>query len=708
MIKRIRFVFLSFLLVVLFVSLIHHTASAASSQTDITSTTTFTIRGGNGNDAYDANGNAILKPHQVRGANIITLDASLNGRTAELPVGTLLFLHFSTRGQVSVNPSKGVVEGAKGKHHLPNGDIAILQVVGQGTATITVITKGSSKGTKNAAGTSGNWSGYARTTGGTFNDITSNWTVPTASSCSSGDTYSSAWIGIDGATNSDLIQTGTESDCVSGSSFYQAWWEILPAVEQPITGTVNPGDKMFAEIKQGASNWIITIKDLTQNWTYSTNQSYSGSQSSAEWILEAPTINGSTATLTNYGLETFTDDTQNGVNPQHSYSTDSIDMVDAGNNNISTTSNPNSLTDAFSVQYGSTQPSSPASWSTNSPSGSTYDNIYAMSAPTATSAWAVGYEQPSGASKQPVTYYNNGSSWTKYSPPSQGIYTNHWLYGIAANSSADAWTVGEYVPSNHQTLAYRWNNSTHAWSLITSDNPASSGYSNELYGVAIDSSGNVYAVGQYWITGSGYQPLLEKWNGTKLAQQSLSLPSGETGATLNSIAFSSSSNGWAVGTATGTTNSYIIYHYDGSSWTPTLGSITNANLKSVVIVSSSEAWAVGSQGSSNTPLILHYTSANGWAEDTSFNSNYPSNAALYSVGADNSSNVWIVGSSGYYNNYAAFTMHYNGSSWTQVSTPSVSISTFLQGVAVNSGKGWAGGLSHAYTSQPTPLVYTTL
>src|SRR5436305_11184523 len=147
MIKRIRFVFFSILLVVLFVSLIHRTASAASNQT-VSNSTTFFIRGGNGNDAFDANGNPILKPHQVRGINIITLDASLKGRTAELPVGTLIFLHFSTPGQVSVNPNKGVVEGAKGKHHLPNGDIAILQVVGQGTATITVTTKVSTKGTK--------------------------------------------------------------------------------------------------------------------------------------------------------------------------------------------------------------------------------------------------------------------------------------------------------------------------------------------------------------------------------------------------------------------------------------------------------------------------------------------------------------------------------------------------------------------------------
>jgi peptidase A4-like protein len=61
----------------------------------------------------------------------------------------------------------------------------------------------------NAADVS-NWCGYAETGSG-YTSATATWTVPSVSPTSS-DTYSAAWVGIDGYGNSDLIQAGTESN----------------------------------------------------------------------------------------------------------------------------------------------------------------------------------------------------------------------------------------------------------------------------------------------------------------------------------------------------------------------------------------------------------------------------------------------------------------------------------------------------------------
>ena len=66
---------------------------------------------------------------------------------------------------------------------------------------------------------SSNWSGYAETGSG-FTSATANWTVPTVTA-SSGNTYSSAWVGIDGDGNSNLIQTGTEADYAGGRATYR-------------------------------------------------------------------------------------------------------------------------------------------------------------------------------------------------------------------------------------------------------------------------------------------------------------------------------------------------------------------------------------------------------------------------------------------------------------------------------------------------------
>jgi hypothetical protein len=135
----------SVIFIILVIPLIfpHQTAEAASNQAD-TITTTFTIRGGNLNDASDANGKPILKPEQRYGINAIDLKPTLNGRTAELPVGTTILLDFRMRPEkISIHnplfPGGKVVDYKKGDYYGPA--VAVLQVVGQGTATITVTSK---------------------------------------------------------------------------------------------------------------------------------------------------------------------------------------------------------------------------------------------------------------------------------------------------------------------------------------------------------------------------------------------------------------------------------------------------------------------------------------------------------------------------------------------------------------------------------------
>ncbi|WAH36940.1 G1 family glutamic endopeptidase [Alicyclobacillus dauci] len=204
-----------------------------------------------------------------------------------------------------------------------------------------------------------NWSGYA-ITGGPYNDITGEWTVPTVQKTTK-SSYSSTWIGIDGYNNSDLIQTGTEQDYVGGRAQYDAWWEILPAAETVITNmAVYPGDHMSAAIhNNGNGTWKITLNDLTQNETFSTTQSYSGPATSAEWIQEAPEINGRIATLAHYGETTMDPGTVNGANPGLTAS-DGGYMVQ-NNATVSVPSNPDSDTDGFNVAYGSAQPTPPQS-----------------------------------------------------------------------------------------------------------------------------------------------------------------------------------------------------------------------------------------------------------------------------------------------------------------------------------------------------------
>jgi hypothetical protein len=203
-----------------------------------------------------------------------------------------------------------------------------------------------------------NWSGYA-VTGSVYKSVTGQWTVP-AVPTSGQATYSSAWIGIDGFNNSSLIQTGTESDSYNGGTHYYAWWEILPAAETVIRSiSVHPGDVMTASITQGSgSSWTIKISD-NHGASFSTKQRYTGPQSSAEWVVEAPTVGGQIARLANYGSATLDPGTVNGGNPLLNAGQGGV-MVQNGAQ-VSTPSNPDADTDGFSAAYGSTAVAPPPS-----------------------------------------------------------------------------------------------------------------------------------------------------------------------------------------------------------------------------------------------------------------------------------------------------------------------------------------------------------
>jgi hypothetical protein len=143
--------------------------------------------------------------------------------------------------------------------------------------------------------------------------VSGTWTVPTVSGSRTQTTYSAAWTGVDGFTNSSLIQAGTEQDVVRGVARYSAWWEILPAAETVIPSiTVQPGDVITVSIAQvtGTANWTITLTDKGHTGhaaqpPFTITKTYSGPGTSAEWVLEAPQVGGRIATLASYGSTVF-------------------------------------------------------------------------------------------------------------------------------------------------------------------------------------------------------------------------------------------------------------------------------------------------------------------------------------------------------------------------------------------------------------------
>jgi hypothetical protein len=147
--------------------------------------------------------------------------------------------------------------------------------------------------------TSTNWSGYAVQTSD-ITAVSSTFTVPTAGLILPG--FAATWTGIGGYSTTDLIQAGVAEQSFPSTPLlgdqYYAWYELLPNSETQLTNcvgnsacTVSPGDTVSVNIvESGSEVWTISVNDGSK-WSWSDTQlSYKSSNSSAEWILEAPQI----------------------------------------------------------------------------------------------------------------------------------------------------------------------------------------------------------------------------------------------------------------------------------------------------------------------------------------------------------------------------------------------------------------------------------
>jgi hypothetical protein len=176
--------------------------------------------------------------------------------------------------------------------------------------------------------TSSNWGGYAVTgAAGTFTSVSASWTQP-AVTCTSQNTWSSYWVGLDGDTTSTVEQLGTDSDCSSGSPRYYAWYEMYPHPSFLIKKTVNAGDSLNASVTYGPSGYTLRIANATQNWSFTTTQKQnSAKRGSAEVIVEAP-YSGGILPLANFGTVTFIGALANGQLLSAFSTIDPITLVD--------------------------------------------------------------------------------------------------------------------------------------------------------------------------------------------------------------------------------------------------------------------------------------------------------------------------------------------------------------------------------------------
>jgi len=153
------------------------------------------------------------------------------------------------------------------------------------------------------SGTSTNWCGYAAD-GSNVTDVKGTWTVPGIIPGGCANSYSAAWVGIDGDNSNTVEQCGTEQD---SSGQYYAWYEMYPKGSAYV-GPVSRGDTITAEVHyEGGGNFRLTMirnNNYTQPILNIVQKLAQARRTSAEWIMEAP-WSGGVLPLAEFGTMSF-------------------------------------------------------------------------------------------------------------------------------------------------------------------------------------------------------------------------------------------------------------------------------------------------------------------------------------------------------------------------------------------------------------------
>jgi hypothetical protein len=269
-------------------------------------------------------------------------------------------------------------------------------------------------------------------------------------------------------------------------------------------------------------------------------------------------------------------------------------------------------------------------------------------------------------------------------------------------SASDGWAVGYYdtTAGPQNTLILHWNGTS--WTRIPSPNPSSGG--DLLFSVSATSATDAWAVGWYYTEpGALASTLVLHWNGTSWTQ--VASPNPTPGASeLKSVSASSASDAWAAGAAGYNT---LTLHWNGTSWThiksPSPGDPINggSQLTAVSDKSGTYPWAVGwyiTRSVLMKTFTLHWNGTS-WTHvpspspGTGLAKNGVTPNVLTGVSTVSASDAWAVGTYHTSTGLKTLLLHWNGTSWTHVASPEASGQ--LNGISLDSpSDGWAVGANY--------------
>lgn len=277
------------------------------------------------------------------------------------------------------------------------------------------------------------------------------------------------------------------------------------------------------------------------------------------------------------------------------------------------------------------------------------------------------------------------------------------LNGVAVRGPADAWAVGQFTAPDQDDdglnmLTEHWNGSR--WIQVAA--PAVLHQDESLLAVGASSTTDAWAVGFTKTVGAaGRFPLVVHWNGTAWTIVPTPTLTGGSKSTLNGVVALSATNAWAVGR--GRNGAALAEHWNGTGWSvvpvPTPAGAASSQLSGISALSPSDIWAVGSVttviGTTvQTRTLAEHWNGTTWSIVTSRNTT--NSNLLTGVAAVATNNLWAVGytitTDGTNQPDKTLVEHWNGTAWSIVASPSPASNDTLSGVAARSATDvWAVG-----------------
>jgi hypothetical protein len=291
------------------------------------------------------------------------------------------------------------------------------------------------------------------------------------------------------------------------------------------------------------------------------------------------------------------------------------------------------------------------------------------------------------------------------SAPSPAGETSPDLTSVTAVNATDAWAVGyaDVGTTFFQAVPLAEHFDGTRWSVIPTA-PVPSGDDVRLFGVAFSSVSDGWAVGadENLSTGNGTS-IIEHFNGTSWTR--LPSPAGEPfRARLASVVALSATNAWAVG-AGGSVP--LIEHWNGSTWSIVTGARSGARLFGITALSASNIWVVGETGTRAVSPVIEHFDGTAWQVVAQPVDTYDS--YLASVSAAGPNDIWAIGGQIGGTSAPILIEHFDGTAWTEVSNPAlppnVAYSGGLRAVtALGSGDVWVVGAAIANSSTTQTLA----